>query len=94
MKMGRYCHSIFDLNILYSFGTSFYFKSELYGQWYNGEAITLHAKNGEFHNSQDPRPFGVPWVNFNGVSSEQVQYDLEIGLTAYICENFDVPSCL
>ena len=56
--------------------------------------MTLHAKNGEFHNSQDPRPFGVPWVNFNGVSSEQVQYDLEIGLTAYICENFDIPSCL
>ena len=60
----------------------------------NGEAVTLHAKNGEFHNSQDPRPFGVPWVNFNGVSSEQVHYDLEIGLTAYICENFDIPSCL
>ena len=59
----------------------------------NGEAVALHAKNGEFHNSQDPKPYGVPWINFNGVSDPAVQDDLEMGLTAYICANFAIPSC-
>ena len=61
------------------------------------EAVKLHYENGQFHNSQDPKPYGVPWVNFNGVSDAGVQDDLDamgMDLTAYICENFDVPSCL
>ena len=61
----------------------------------NGEAGALHAKNGEFQLSQDPRISWVPWVNFNGVSDPDVCDEaVENGLTAYICANFAVPSCL
>ena len=61
-----------------------------------GEAVKLHYENGQFHNSQDPKPYGVPWINFNGVSDAGVQDDLDamgMDLTAYICANFNVPSC-
>ena len=61
------------------------------------EAVKLHYENGQFHNSQDPKPYGVPWINFNGVSDAAVQDDLDamgMDLTAYICANFDIPSCI
>merc|ERR1711879_952010 len=47
----------------------------------NGEAGALHAKNGEFQLSQEPRISWVPWVNFNGVSDPDVCDDaIENGL--------------
>ena len=60
----------------------------------NGEAGRLHAENGEFQLSQDPRIAWVPWLNFNGVSDPAVSDEIDaMGLVAYICANYDIPSC-
>ena len=60
----------------------------------NGEAGRLHAQNGEFQLSQDPRIAWVPWLNFNGVSDPAVSDEIDaMGLVAYICANYDIPSC-
>lgn len=58
----------------------------------SGEGAELHASHGRYQSSQVPAPNYVPWANFNGEHVPgQIEDDMD--LVAYICENFDVPSC-
>lgn len=61
----------------------------------SGEGAGLHAANGEEQGSQSPQVTNVPWSNFNGEHILEYWEIEETGLTAFICEVFDidVPSC-
>ena len=59
----------------------------------SGEGAALHAGNGEVQAGQEPAVTNVPWSNFNGEHGAEYWELEELGLTAYICEHYDLPSC-
>ena len=59
----------------------------------NGEGAQLHANYGNIQNSLNPKPNNVPWSNFGGEHLLEYWELEDIGLTQYICDTFEVPSC-
>merc|ERR1712045_388779 len=59
----------------------------------SGEGDQLHADYGDLQNSQDPKPNNVPWSNFNGEHGLEYWELEEYGLTEYVCDVFQLPSC-
>merc|ERR1711936_920815 len=59
----------------------------------SGEGDQLHADYGDLQNSQVPRPNNVPWSNFNGEHVLEYWELEEYGLTKYVCDIYNLPSC-